>query len=148
MRKIFCADNYLFSNKTKLINDYLLFLLLTLIIICTYGCVSSSFGNKRVADKSLTSQIKKGVSHKEDIKMLIGSPQYVSFIGNDEQWSYYYHKSKMRFTTCIPIIGAIFGGADTEMNNLVIIFDKHGIVKKIGSGSGTGGVGGIQDSFK
>jgi len=147
MKKFFYKDNYVID--CNIINKYFLLVLVVSIfnMIFTYGCVSSH-GNKNVTNKSLISQIKKGVSRKEDVKSLIGSPQNVSFIGNDEHWYYYYTKTKVRSTNCIPVIGSIFGGIDTQSSSIIIIFDNHGIVKKIGSANSSGGGGGIQDNFK
>ncbi|KPA19203.1 secreted protein containing SmpA/OmlA domain protein [Candidatus Magnetomorum sp. HK-1] len=143
MNNITYRESLLIKIKWK---NNIITLLLLAILIFTNGCVSS-YGNNRITDQSVLSQIKKGVSNKEDVKRLIGSPQSVSFIGDDEQWFYYFSKSKVRSTTFIPIIGVLFGGADMQSNNTTVLFDSKGIVKKVGSGNSVGGGGGIQDNL-
>ena len=118
---------------------------LSFLILFTIGCVSYS-GNKIIADRSVTSQIKPNVTTKDEVRTLCGEPTNIQFTDEDEEiWSYYYTKTKTRAGSYIPLVGLVAGGADTETHSLVVKFTEDGIVKKAATGGSTGGGGGIQD---
>ena len=128
----------------KIIRQRIYLSAMILIPIFLYGC-AYNMGNKQITDKSLISQIKIGETNKEKVRSLLGDPMNVTFTDDKETWTYVYQKTNIRATSFIPLVGLFAGGHDTKMNNLTIVFREDGIVKSVGSGSTTGGGGGLQD---
>ena len=122
-------------------------LLLGLLLILSFGC-THTYGDKKIANKGLISNIKVGASTKQDVRELFGEPTKVTFISSGEEiWDYMYTRTDIRKTSFIPYVGLFLGGADTKNNTLTIKF-KDFIVKAVGIGKTTGAGGGLQDFNK
>ena len=105
-----------------------------------------TMGNKQITDDAIVSEIKKGVSTKDDVKKVVGEPSKVNFTDNGEEvWDYHYIRSQMRGASFIPVVGIFAGGSDMNTQTLTIRFDKTGIVKEIGKGRTSGGGGNVLD---
>lgn len=122
---------------------------LVLAAILTLSACTAASGNKAIHDPERIAQVKKGETTKDEVLDLFGSPTMTTFGDDDknyETWHWTYSKSETRGTTFIPVVGGVFGGADTEASSLTIVFNEKGIVQKVGAGRQEGGAGGIQDS--
>jgi outer membrane protein assembly factor BamE (lipoprotein component of BamABCDE complex) len=119
-------------------------LALSALMIGVSGCVSA-MGSKRSADPTLVAQIKEHRTTKDEVRPIIGDPNAVSFMQDDEVWTYTYCKMTMRPTNWIPYVNLVAGGYDTQSASVTVIFDEKGVVKRVGQGRMEGGGGGIQD---
>jgi outer membrane protein assembly factor BamE (lipoprotein component of BamABCDE complex) len=113
-----------------------------LLLLC--GC--ATVGNKQIADTGTVAKIEEGKTTKAEVKTLVGEPTKVDFRGdNTEVWKYVYTRGQVRPATFIPVVGWFAGGVDQTGSTLTILFNKNGIVQKVGSGSISGGGGSLTD---
>lgn len=120
-------------------------LLGTALLSLSTGCVSAT-GDKAIGDPNKIAQIKAGQSTKADVRALVGEPMKVTFTDNgDEIWDYMYTRGQARATSWIPVAGSVVGGADVTTKTLTVRFTGDGVVKNVGTGSTSGGGGGVQD---
>ena len=140
--------------------------ILAFIALIFAGCISS--GNPSIRDEAAISQIKTGVTTKEDVRKLLGKPNSVgkgsgSFPGGTmptgnpaapltlnssyEVWSYSHISVETDAATFIPIIGLFAGGATSSVSSVTICFDDKGVAQYVqtsesqgrsGMGSGQG----------
>lgn len=119
-------------------------LLLLASIVVLSGCATS--GNPAVSNEGLISQIKIGVSTKDDVRRLLGQPNVVSrgssaisVIGTiqsatSETWNYTYVNVESSPATFIPIVGLFAGSATAQTDSVTVTFDDKGIVQHITTG--------------
>lgn len=108
------------------------------------GCATA--GNKQIAETGTVAKIEAGKSTKAEVKALVGEPTKVTFRDdNTEVWQYVYKRSQMRPASFVPVVKWFAGGVDVTGNNLTIVFNRDGIVQKVGSGSISGGGGSLTD---
>lgn len=106
-------------------------------LVLLMGCATT--GNVQISDSGTVSKIVEGKSTKADVRALVGEPTKVNFDSNkNEIWEYVYKKGSVKPATFIPIVGLFAGGADVSGNTLTILFDKNGVVEKVGSGKISG----------
>jgi outer membrane protein assembly factor BamE (lipoprotein component of BamABCDE complex) len=131
-------------------------------VLLASGCVSS--GNPSVVDQDRISQIKLDISTKEDVRRILGQPNGISrqsgsysplygvpaltSLTNVETWNYTHINVDVDAATFIPIVGLFAGGATSNVNTFMVVFDDKGIVRHISSTqaqgrSGLGAGGGI-----
>lgn len=111
-------------------------------LLFVIGCTIVDFGSERIIQDDILSQIKEGKTTKAEVKTLLGEPFDVSFMANgDEQWKYFYTRSKVKGTTYVPIVNLFESGVDSKTDTLTILISEEGIVKRIGEG-GMGTTGG------
>ncbi len=111
------------------------------------GCVSS--GNPDLRKDELVSQIKLGMTTKDEVRKLFGTPTVMSRHSgtpfptlpgypenslNYEIWNYTHMDMAVTPITFVPIVGLFAGGANSEMNQLTLTFDDKGIVRGITTG--------------
>lgn len=106
--------------------------LLSVVVLLTSGCMSHQYGTK--IDQSKISQIKKGVTTKAEVEVLLGAPTMVSMIGEGRRMmSYTYTESSAQATATsyIPVVGLLTGGATghTRTQTLQIMIAKSGVVE-------------------
>jgi outer membrane protein assembly factor BamE (lipoprotein component of BamABCDE complex) len=90
------------------------------------GCVSVG----RQIDQTSASKIEKGKTTKEQVVMLIGSPDQIMSRGNGEEIYYYkYTRATAKPATFIPIFGPLVGGANVQHQMFMVTFDSNGVVK-------------------
>jgi outer membrane protein assembly factor BamE (lipoprotein component of BamABCDE complex) len=94
------------------------------------GC--ASVGNERVRNLNETkaSQVlTKGTTTKTQVREAFGSPDSASFTDSgNEIWKYEHIVSTAKGVNFIPFVNAFAAGADQEKTELVILFDKNGII--------------------
>lgn len=115
-------------------------------IVLLIACASSSkMGTEEILDEETLSQIKVGVSTREDVKALLGTPSSFMFTDNDEEvWTYHFMgtKRKQSMLGYIPRVGGILSTAERMKGSrqkdkgyvLTVRFTKDGIVKRFGRG--------------
>lgn len=95
------------------------------------GCASS--GNSKLkheTEVSIQSKIKEGVTTKDQVKDLLGSPDSVSFTdGGKEIWKYSFAKVKVDGTSFIPLYGLFHNGTNGTKKELTMLF-KNDIIEK------------------
>jgi outer membrane protein assembly factor BamE (lipoprotein component of BamABCDE complex) len=97
------------------------------LLIFLVGCATA--GNKIGMDK--ISQIKEGVTTKQEIVGLFGNPNADTLNGDGKEiLMYVYGKYRAKPSTYIPIIGLMAGGGNMEQQALQILIDKNGKVEK------------------
>lgn len=127
-----------------------------LVLFVLTGCVSS-LGDRKITDKDLLSQIKLGVSTRENVRSLFGDPQgkhnrqpfqrqlsqemvelagLADELGSDclESWMYMYseHKSDPIRHLPIPLINLLAEDSrESEMYSFHFCFDKNGILQSL-----------------
>ena len=134
--------------------------------ILLIGCVSG--GNPSIVNQSLVDQIKLDISTKEDVRRILGQPNSMSrhsgnyatptfppvaMLTNTESWSYTHIDVAVDGATFIPIVGLFAGGATSNVNTFMVMFDDKGVVRSISSSqsqsqSGMGRAGPINQSVK
>ena len=122
-------------------------LLLSLLLV---GCATS--GNPAVKDETITSQIKIGISTKEDVRELLGKPTVsMKNAGPSgvlmETWSYGYSRHETNPLIYVPIVGlfVLAGGGTGEMETatFTVTFDPQGLVTGVGTGETYINLGGL-----
>lgn len=138
------GSNISLNNKKEFPMKNLSILTLTLFL---FGCstlsdnsvIDGSFINKIGASQvekensdSVSSKVIKGKTTKDEIQKIFGKPTSRSTDGDgNDTWAY----SDINFTTNlagympIPIVRNVFGHTKTQSKNLIIIFNKNGIVE-------------------
>lgn len=95
------------------------------------GCASS--GNKVLKEETSTTvaqKIVKGKSTKADVRATYGDPMTTSFTDSgNEIWKYEFVKGHVKATNYIPIVNLFASGTTGDKKELVVFFDKDGIVK-------------------
>ena len=115
-------------------------------VLLASGCVSS--GNPSVVDQGRIAQIKLNTSTKEDVRRVLGQPNSISRHSGSysalpglppfssmtvEVWSYTHSNVDVDAATFIPIVGLFAGGATSNINTFMVVFDEQGIVRHISS---------------
>jgi outer membrane protein assembly factor BamE (lipoprotein component of BamABCDE complex) len=97
------------------------------------GCVSVG----RKIDQSSADSIKKGVTTREQVTSLLGSPDGITRLGTgDTLYSYGYMRMKAKPASFIPIVGMFAGGAETQHQFFTVTFGPDGVVKDFYSTQG------------
>ena len=115
-------------------------LLLFLILALTVGCASVG----RPIDQAAADKIVKGQTTREQVGMMLGSPDRITKLGNgDTMYSYSYTRASAKPATFIPIVGAFAGGTNMQHQMVMVTFGPDDIVKNYmssqgGTESGTG----------
>ena len=95
------------------------------------GCASA--GNKVLKNesaKSVAAKIEKGRSTKDDVRAMFGDPMTTSFTDSgNEIWKYEFTKTHAKATNFIPFVSLFKSGAKGKKKELVVFFDKNGVVK-------------------
>jgi len=101
-------------------------LLLFIITGFVAGCASVSHGTK--IDKDKVSQIKKGVTTKAEVELLLGHPAHTSMAGDGRRMMTY-NFTEASSTQYIPVVGLFAGGSSTHTQSLQIMITKSGVVE-------------------
>ena len=97
--------------------------LLILVIFCTSSCITRVEKRGYMFDLSDSHLLQEGVTSKERVLKIMGSPTIISDIG-DETWVYYYENIE-RLLFFIPSI--------EERQIIVLRFDREGVIKELKS---------------
>ena len=111
-------------------------LILLSIIFCltliNIGCATSGNDSLRTeTEESVGSKLKEGVTTKEEIKAMFGSPFGTSYTdGGFEIWKYELSKMKADANNFIPFINIFVASESGMKKELTILFDENDKVKK------------------
>jgi outer membrane protein assembly factor BamE (lipoprotein component of BamABCDE complex) len=101
------------------------------VLLC--GC--ASVGHK--LDESKIDQIKKGVTTRDQVVQLVGSPDQITRDGFGRvTFQYIYSRATTKASTFIPIVGAFAGGANVQSQMLMVTFDTNNVVSDLFSSYG------------
>jgi outer membrane protein assembly factor BamE (lipoprotein component of BamABCDE complex) len=115
-------------------------MLTVLVLALNIGCASVG----RPIDQAAADKIVKGQTTREQVGMMLGSPDRITKLGNgDTMYSYSYARASAKPASFIPIFGPLVGGANVQHQMLMVIFGPDDIVKNFissqgGTESGTG----------
>ena len=94
----------------------------------------ASAGNQFLKDadeNKVNSVVIDGTSTKADVKAKFGDPNDTSFTDSgNEIWKYTYAYITPMGENFIPVVGIFAGGQNVDKKELVIFFDKNGIVQR------------------
>ena len=80
----------------------------------------------KTIDQDKLSQIKEGVSTKEDVIKILGKPEMINLNSDSKQMMTYYHFNyKTRGSTFIPVVGLMTGGGNMKQEMLQVLIDKN-----------------------
>jgi len=114
--------------------------ILFMIFAVTIGCASVG----RPIDQAAADKIVKGQTTREQVGVLLGSPDRITKLGNgDTMYSYNYARASAKPASFIPIVGPLVGGANVQHQMVMVTFGPDNIVKNFmssqgGTESGTG----------
>ena len=97
------------------------------------GCASVG----RKLDQTSVDKIQKGITTREQVLQLIGSPEQISKNSAGEvTFQYLYTRASAKAATFIPIVGVFAGGANVQTQSVSISFGADGVVKDVVSSYG------------
>ena len=106
-------------------------LVLVAIVIGLSACAST--GNEKIrteTESSIAQKFTKGVTTKAQVKESLGAADSTSFTDNgNEIWKYTHLKSTAKAVNFIPFVNLFAAGADNEKKEIVILFDKNGVIQ-------------------
>lgn len=98
-----------------------------LLCLSLIGCATSG----KLINQDKLSQIKEGITTKEEVINLLGKPDMISLGSDAKEIMMYTHLDyKMRASSFIPVVGLLIGGTDMKQQVLQILIDTNGIVEK------------------
>jgi outer membrane protein assembly factor BamE (lipoprotein component of BamABCDE complex) len=104
--------------------------ILHIIALAVLLCGCASVGRK--LDESKVDQIKKGVTTRDQVVQLVGSPDQITRDGFGRvMFQYIYSRATTKPSTFIPIVGAFTGGADVQSQMLMVTFDTNNAVSDL-----------------
>jgi outer membrane protein assembly factor BamE (lipoprotein component of BamABCDE complex) len=99
---------------------------LILLIVWLAGCVSSG----RKIDQSAADKIEKGITTRDQVINLIGSPDRITRTGNgDTIYMYNYMRIAAKPASFIPYVGLFVGGSNLQHQMYMVTFGPDGVVK-------------------
>ena len=103
--------------------------LLTIVIAALLtGC--ASVGHK--LDETKVAQIKKGITTREQVLQLVGSPDQITRDGNGNvTFQYLYCRATAKASSFIPVVGAFAGGANVQNQMLMVTFGPNSVVNDL-----------------
>ncbi len=100
------------------------------ISLAVAGCASS--GNEQIRSESqatVDQKLVKGKTTKAEVAAIFGSADETGFMENgSEVWRYRHVVATAKAVNFIPFINMFAAGADQQKKELVILFDKNGVV--------------------
>ena len=98
-----------------------------LLCLSLIGCATSG----KLINQDKLSQIKEGITTKEEVINLLGKPDMISLGSDAKEIIMYTHLDyKMRASSFIPGFGLLIGGADMKQQVFQILIGTNGIVEK------------------
>jgi outer membrane protein assembly factor BamE (lipoprotein component of BamABCDE complex) len=108
------------------------FIFISTLLIIT-GCATTA-GNAQLATKfnTIKSEIKEGVTTKEQVKQSLGNPSSTTLTENGlEIWKYAYARGVPQADAYIPFARFISSTVTVSSKEVTILFDKNNVVSKI-----------------
>jgi len=106
-------------------------IIITFLILLTVGCKSTNNQALKHSNYlSMANEITINKSTKEDVRRNFGNPRETSHTeGGNEVWRYVYTESTAKATNYVPIIRYFDSGENIDTVELIVTFNKQGIVK-------------------
>jgi outer membrane protein assembly factor BamE (lipoprotein component of BamABCDE complex) len=102
-----------------------------MLVVTMLGCASA--GNQALKEQTketVSQKITKGLTTKDQVRKEYGDPMDTSFTeGGSEIWKYRYAHAETTAMGYVPIVRHFAGGTDVDKKELVILFDKNGVVE-------------------
>jgi outer membrane protein assembly factor BamE (lipoprotein component of BamABCDE complex) len=106
------------------------FILIASTAIALAGC--ASVGNEQIRSEnqeSIDSKLIKGKTTKAQVRSLLGAADDTSFTdGGNEIWKYRHLVRTAKAVNFVPIVNLFAAGADQDKKEIVVLFDKNGVV--------------------
>lgn len=103
-----------------------------LMVVILTACATA--GNKQMehqTESSVSQVIKEGKTTKSQINAQFGNATTTSFTDSgNEIWTYRHTRAVPHARNFIPFVGIVSSGADVVTKELVIMFDKEGVVSR------------------
>jgi len=108
------------------------YIFLALFSLTLFGCATAGNDSLRLeSETSVSQKLKKGVTTKNEVKALFGSPLSTSYTdGGSEIWKYELSKMSADASSYIPVVGLFAGSSSGVKKELTILFDEDSKVKK------------------
>lgn len=107
--------------------------MITAAMVATLLTACASMGNTALKQETATTiagKITKGQTTQAQIREMLGSPSHTDFTDSGNQiWRYSYAHSKAMGRNFIPYANLFSSGTNIESKELVVFFDKDGIVQ-------------------
>ena len=107
------------------------YIILALLFVTTLSACATS-GNKHLenhTETSVSQQIIKGKTKKQEINRLFGEPDNVSFTDSGNQiWTYKFERAVPHARNFVPFVRLFSSGADVTVKELVIMLDRNDVV--------------------
>ncbi|GAC1376248.1 MAG: hypothetical protein NVS3B3_15280 [Aquirhabdus sp.] len=95
------------------------------------GCVvPSNQEAKSGTQQTIQNKIVEGTTTKDQVRTALGEAASVSFSSDDEVWTYSYTQPSSRLQNFVPIANFFTKGSYLSPQQLIVKFDKKGIVSK------------------
>lgn len=105
--------------------------LLVVVACAIAGCASS--GNmvlKNETQRTVAHKLRRGVTTEAEVRKIYGDPMKTSFTDSGNAiWEYDFIKAHAKAENFIPFVNMFASGAAGDKKQLVIFFDKRGIVR-------------------
>lgn len=102
------------------------------LVLLATGC--ASVGNERMRDQtqaSVSQKIAEGKTTRQEVRDALGEATTVSFTDSgNEIWTYKHARATPKAQNFIPVVNLFSRGADVKTKELVVLFDKQGIVTR------------------
>ena len=86
---------------------------------------------KNANQESIYAQVVEGKTTQADVQRMYGEPASKTLTdGGNEVWTYAYAYATPKGINFVPFVNLLAGGADVEKKQLVIMFDKEGLVSR------------------
>lgn len=103
-------------------------------VACIFLASCATAGNERIKAENQTtiaSKLTEGKTTKQEVEANLGSASSVSFTDSgNEIWTYKHARATPNATSFIPIVSIFTRGAEVKTKELIILFDKNGVVTK------------------
>lgn len=109
--------------------------LLACCVLLSLICGCATVGRK--LDPNKVAQIQKGVTTRNEVVGLIGSPDQMTRDGDGNvTFQYLYVRATAKGSSFIPVYGAFAGGANVQNQTVMVVFNPDGVCKDIISSYG------------
>lgn len=112
--------------KSRFVAAVLMTVLVAPAMVSMGGC---AMGNTSIANENLNTLNRKlipGKTTKAQVLQEFGEPSEKSFVAGRESWRY--RMVDTQFRTYVPFVGLAMGDSGTVMTDVVVLFDKAGVV--------------------
>jgi outer membrane protein assembly factor BamE (lipoprotein component of BamABCDE complex) len=109
-----------------------LILLAPLLLLALAGC--ATVGNEKLREETpqtMSHRLVEGKTTKDEVQQALGSATSVAFTdAGNEIWTFKYARATPKAQNFIPFVGLFSRGADVTTKELVVMFDRNGVVSR------------------